>query len=400
MRIKKYIAASMPEALKQVKADLGPQAVILNTRTLRKSGKLGLGAKGQVEVTAAIDEGGTLSAKKRPVKKTVPTAQGETPASSPAKPIERTIPVRGSSLSAPAPEPQWADRITQKLEGLEAALRTSPSRPNEKLLLPGALDALAQQFRLAGLSDVLAQDVLKALLLDPGPDGLKDLPPLQKRAGELMGRWFEKPQPTRLGKGVRSVVALVGPAGVGKTTAAARMAAEFSEAGARVLLVAADTDRVGGLEQIRAYAGILGVPVEVVYTAEELGDLIRERRDVDLMLIDTGGVGPLDQARLAQLDDLLKEAAPNEVHLTLSATADLQQMQDVVAAFERMGVNRLLLTKIDETARLGTVCAAAVASKLPLSYITNGRAVPGDFQQADPGMLIQCLFEGVTHVSR
>lgn len=395
MRIKKYIAASMPEALKQVKADLGPQAVILNTRTLRKSGKLGLGGKGQVEVTAAIDEGGTASVKKRPVKKAAVSA-GEKPAAPITRPTARTT----SSPAASAPDPKWADRITQKLEGLEAALRTSPSGGQEKLLLPGALEPLAQQLRLSGFSDALAQDVLKALLLDPGSEGLKDLPPLQKRAGQLMGRWFESPRPTRLGKGVRSVVALVGPAGVGKTTAVARMAAHFSDTGARVLLVAADTDRIGGLEQIRAYAGILGVPVDVVYTAEEMGDLIRDRRDVDLLLIDTGGVGPLDRERLAQLDDLLKEAAPNEVHLTLSATADLQQMHDVITAFEGVGVNRLLLTKIDETARLGTVCSAAIASKLPMSYFTNGRAVPGDFLQADPNVLVQCLFEGVAHVSR
>ncbi|MBT4137331.1 MAG: hypothetical protein HOE48_05415 [Candidatus Latescibacteria bacterium] len=400
MRIKKFVAASMPEALKQVKADLGPQAVILNTRTLRKSGKLGLSGKGQVEVTAALDEGGT-GALKRPAKKgpSAPVAaRTETARRLPSKPVSRTVAPSAAPISAP--DPQWADRITQKLDGLEAALRTSPSTPNEKLLLPGALDPLAQNFRLSGLADGLAQDLLKALLLDPGPSGLKDLPPLQKRAGQLMGKWFESPQPIRLGKGVRSIVALVGPAGVGKTTAAARIAAHFSDTGARVVLVAADTDRVGGLEQIRAYAGILGVPIEVVYTAEEMGDLIRERRDVDLMLIDTGGVGPLDQARLAQLNDLLKEAAPNEVHLTLSATADLQQMRDVVAAFERLNVNRLLLTKIDETARLGTVCSAAIAAKLPLSYFTNGRAVPGDFLQADPSVLVQYLFEGVAHVSR
>lgn len=400
MRIKKFVAASMPEALKQVKADLGPQAVILNTRTLRKSGKLGLSGKGQVEVTAALDEGGTGALKKRPAKKAsagAPAASAETPRRLPSKPIARTV---AQSAPTSAPDPQWADRITQKLDGLEAALRTSPSTPHEKLLLPGALDPLAQHFRLSGLADGLAQDLLKALLLDPGPEGLKDLPPLQERAGQLMSKWFESPQAIRLGKGVRSIVALVGPAGVGKTTAAARIAAHFSDAGARVVLVAADTDRVGGLEQIRAYAGILGVPIEVVYTAEEMGDLIRERRDVDLMLIDTGGVGPLDQARLAQLGDLLKEAAPNEIHLTLSATADLQQMQDVVAAFARLDVNRLLLTKIDETARLGTVCSAAIASKLPLSYFTNGRAVPGDFLQADPSVLVQYLFEGVAHVSR
>ncbi|MDA0710948.1 MAG: hypothetical protein O3B73_12135 [bacterium] len=127
---------------------------------------------------------------------------------------------------------------------------------------------------------------------------------------------------------------------------------------------------------------------------------IRWRRDVDLVLIDTGGVGPLDQARLFQLDELLKEAAPNEIHLTMAATSDFHQMQDVVAAFQGLGVNRLLLTKLDETARLGTICSAAIASKLPLSYFTNGRAVPGDFQPADPTTLVQSLFEGVAHVDR
>ena len=173
MRIKKYIAASMPEALKQVKADLGPQAVILNTRTLRKSGKLGLTGKGQVEVTAAIDEGGGALVKKRPAQKAPAPTPSETGQQALPKPTSRP-----TSQTLSAPDPKWADRITQKLEGLEVALRAAPSRQSEKLLLPGALDPLAQQLRLAGLSDALAQDVLKTLLLDPGPNGLKDLSPV------------------------------------------------------------------------------------------------------------------------------------------------------------------------------------------------------------------------------
>ena len=393
MRIKKYVAESMPEALKQVKADLGANAVILNTRTLRKGGKFGLG-KGQVEVTAAIDEGKPpASAAKRTAPKRLPTA---------SVPMPRAVATkRPASEPAVVSEPQWADRISRKLEGLEAALRAGvPRGGGERLLLPGALEVLSAQLTAAGLADALAQNILKGILLDPGPTGLKNLPPLQRLAADMLARWFEDPMPTRLGKGVRSVVALVGPAGVGKTTTAARLAAHFaSETDARVMLVAADTDRVGGLEQLRAYAGILGVPVEVVYTPEEMGDVIRTRRDIDLVLIDTAGAGPLAGDQIARLNALLKEAAPNEVHLTLSAPTDFHQMRDVVTAYAPIGINRLLLTKIDETARLGAACALAVESKLPLSYTTHGRAVPGDLLPADPQQLAQDLFERIAHAN-
>ena len=193
--------------------------------------------------------------------------------------------------------------------------------------------------------------------------------------------------------GVRSVVALVGPAGAGKTTAAARIGAHFSKEGeTNVVLVAADTDRIGGLEQIRAYAGILNIPVDVVYTPDEMGEIIQSRRETDLVLIDTAGVGPMDSEQLAELKALLKEAAPNEIHLTLSATTGLQQMRDTVSAFAKLGIDRLLFTKLDEASRWGAACTLAVESTLPLSFTTDGRAVPGNLSPAAPTALSSALF--------
>ena len=396
MRIKKYVAESMPEALKQVKADLGANAVILNTRTLRKSSKFGLGGKGQVEVTAAVDSGASA---KRPVKKAAPRQTGSDAAQ---KPAARSLSSQRSVVTEPvsAPDHRWVDRISQQLKHLETTIKAGNPAGGEKLFLPGALEPLAEQLQKSGLADFLVQNVLKTVMLDPGPQGLKDLPPLQDRAAEMIARWCVDPAPTRLGKGVRSVVALVGPAGVGKTTAAARIAAHFAQSGTRAVLVAADTDRVGGLEQIRAYAAILNIPIEVVYTPEELGDLIRERRDVDLMLIDTAGAGPMDHDVLDRLGHLMKEAAPNEIHLTVGASTDVYQMRDVAAAFVPLGVNRLLLTKLDETARLGAACTLAIEAKLPMSFTTHGRAVPGDLQVGDPTALVKGLFERVGNGAR
>ncbi len=399
MRIKKYVADTMPEALKLVKAELGPQAVILNTRTVRKSGALGLRGKGQVEVTAAVDK--DRSGRKqpsgkptRPQARKAPAARKPPPApraSGAQETTEQTLPSDGSG---------WADRISRQIEALHAALQsTSNARPQEgNLVLPGALEPLSLQMQEAGLDSALAQDLLKAILLDPGENGLKDLKPLQDRAIQMLAGRFCPPLHTRLAKGVRAVVALVGPAGSGKTTAAARIAAHFASAqNARAAFVAADTDRVGGLEQLRAYAGILGIPVDVVQTPEEMGDVIRTRRDIDLVLIDTAGTSPIASDQIASLGALLREAGPSEIHLVLGASTGLQQMRDTANAYADVGVDRLFLTKLDETGRLGAACTLAAESGLPLSYTTHGRSVPGDLNPADPGALACAFFTRRPH---
>lgn len=383
MRIKKYVADSMPEALKQVKADLGPRAVILNTRTLRKGGKFGLGKKGQVEVTAAVDTEKPVAkktaAKTHPAKKTQRST--EPPAPGPAGSAK---PARPRQLPAAA-----FDRLSKQIENLQAVLR---SNTLQGLFLPGALETLSQQMESTGLRRSISEEILKEILIDPGDTGLKDLKPLQNRAVRMICERFPKPAPTCLTKGVRSVVALVGPAGAGKTTSAARIAAHFAQSDASVVLVAADTDRVGGLEQIRAYAGILNIPVDVAYTSEELGEIIGNRRETDLILIDTAGMGPTDAEGIAKLNDLLKEAAPNEIHLTLGAPTDLQQMRDIVSAFTPLGIDRLLFTKLDEAVRWGAICTLGIESNLCLSFTTDGRAVPGNLNPADPTALSSGLF--------
>jgi flagellar biosynthesis protein FlhF len=411
MRIKKYVAGTMPEALKLVKADLGPKAVILGTRSTRKSSALGILGKSQVEVTAAVDDTAAVD-EGAPAARPRASAPGKgdgAKAAAEAKPPKAQPAPRapqkargapGPRQTAPPSEGGWGERISRQIEELQGALQTTASAPprDARPVLPGGLATLSQQMDEAGLERGLAEEVLTAILLDPGEAGLKALKPLQDRAVRLLARRFRPPCPTRLAEGLRTVVALVGPAGCGKTTAAARVAAHFaSEHGARPAFVAADTDRVGGLEQLRAYAGILGFPVDVVRAPDEMGDVIRSRRDVDLILIDSAGASPLDSGQIDGLAAMLKEAGPSEVHLTLDASHGIRQMLDAVDAFARAGADRILLTKLDETDRLGAACCLAAESKLPLSYTTDGRAVPGHLHAADPEGLVRALFERRPH---
>ncbi len=394
MKIKKYVADTMPEALRLVKSDLGPQAVILNTRTLQKGRTFGLGKKGQIEVTAAVDSGkpsvprpaGARTSKKAPPRPQIAEQKPSEIKPVAQKVVERERPVSPGNV-------QWADRISRQIEGLQAALASGSPGQGSPSFLPGAMGPLSKQMDNAGLYRPLSEDLLKSILLDPGESGLKDLKPIREKAARMLVERFPEPNPIRLTEGVRSVIAFVGPAGAGKTTAAARIASHFStESSAKVAFVAADTDRVGGLEQLRAYAGILGAPIDTVYSPDEMGDAIRARKDVDLVLVDTAGVGPLDVDQIDALRALLREAGPNEIHLTLSVTTDLQQMRDVLAAYKVVEMDRLLLTKLDETARLGAACTVAIESELPLSYTTHGRKVPGDLSPGDSKALVRALF--------
>lgn len=386
MRIKKYVADSMSEALKLVKADLGSEAIVLNKRTIRKSSALGILGKSQVEITAAVDKGKAVIRQAGGALQ--PKIKTPAPAPRSGKPrISKRTPVSQKTRTADAADAGWADRLSRQIEELQTSLESmgQPTALQGNLILPGALDPLSKRMLSAGFEPTLTEEILKSLLLAPGDGGLEDLKGLYRRAAQMLAERCQPPSPTVLAKGVRTVVALVGPAGVGKTTAAARIAAQYSsEKKARTAFIAADPDRVGGLEQLRAYASILQTPLDIAQTPEEMGEVIHARRDVDLILIDTSGTSPVDAKQLENLGKFLREAGPSEIHLVLSATTDYRQMKDSISAFSRLGADRLLFTKLDETLRLGAACSFVVISKLPLSFTTDGRSVPGNLHPGDP----------------
>ena len=408
MRIKKYVADSMPEVLKLVKDDLGAKAVVLNTRTLGKTGILG--KKGQVEVTAAIDDNPKTAAKAtaapRTAKKTTGKALGSSKnqsapaAASPAPVNEAAASVRGarqavsrpSAIGRPqAPASDALAQISAQLNELQAKLGGQGQTLSTKVL-PETLGKLAAQMEQDDLDQGLAQQVVKDLLTDPGEKGFKSVGPLKSRAVRMLSENMAPTKATVVTGKVRTVIALVGTSGAGKTTAAAKLAAHFTGQDKSVVMISTDTDRVGGLEQIRAYGSILNLPVDLAYTPDEMREAMQNRRETDLLIVDTAGISPTDADQKQALKDILREAAPNEIHLVLSAPTGLRQMRDAVEGFGDVGIDRLLFTRLDETARYGAACSVAIESGISVSYVTNSRMVPGDLYAAEPSTLTRALF--------
>ncbi|MEX0818880.1 MAG: AAA family ATPase, partial [Pirellulaceae bacterium] len=194
--------------------------------------------------------------------------------------------------------------------------------------------------------------------------------------------------PTRVTRGTRRIVALVGPTGVGKTTTIAKLAANFHlREKHRVGLITVDTYRIAAVEQLRTYADIIDLPMEVVSTPREMRTAIARLSDLDLILMDTAGRSPQDDLRIQELKALLNEAHADEVHVVLSSVASPASMKQAAERFLEVGATSLLLTKLDESTGLGSILPVLRSSKLPVSYLTNGQNVPEDIASADRGKL-------------
>jgi flagellar biosynthesis protein FlhF len=188
------------------------------------------------------------------------------------------------------------------------------------------------------------------------------------------------------------VVALVGPTGVGKTTTIAKLAANYRlREKRRVGLITVDTYRVAAVEQLRTYADIIDLPMEVVATPREMREAVARMSHLDLVLMDTAGRSPRDEIKIQELRSMLAEAEPDDVHLVLSSTAGAKSLIATTERFADVGTTALLLTKLDEANSLGHLVSLVRSCRLPISYLTDGQNVPDDIQVAERRRLAYLL---------
>jgi flagellar biosynthesis protein FlhF len=193
------------------------------------------------------------------------------------------------------------------------------------------------------------------------------------------------------------VFIVVGPTGVGKTTTIAKLAAVFGVGGSsssspKVRIVTIDNYRIAALRQIETYAEIMRIPVSCVESAGEFKSFLAMADGTGLILVDTIGRSPRDLAKLAEMKDVLDAAgARSEIHLAISATTKASDVEEILKTFEPFKYKSVILTKLDETLRIGNVLSVLTASGKPISYIADGQSVPQDIEQASVLRLLMNL---------
>jgi flagellar biosynthesis protein FlhF len=350
MQIKRFEAKTMTAALKLVKDEFGPNAVILTARSLRSGrGIFSAGSVSGVEVTAAKDS----------------DAVAYTAA--------------GSYAPIPAPErlaPQTAPGRRGLFQSLNQSLRELGAR-RRPAMSAAAIPAASPAPELAELyQHLLAQDFDRELATDL-VDHLKRLPGYDR----LLIAAILQDMGLRLDDGAprpRALV-LVGPAGVGKTSTAIKLAADLRLRQHRTpALLTLDDVRIGAVEQLRIYADILGVPLAVATTPEETRRALTDLGDADTLIVDTPGISPSEADRRNALLPILDMLPSREVHLVLSAAGREKDLLRVVDAWKGVAIQRLAFTRLDEAGTWGTVLNLMVRTQLPVAWVSTGPRVPED----------------------
>ncbi len=193
---------------------------------------------------------------------------------------------------------------------------------------------------------------------------------------------------------------VVGPTGVGKTTTLAKLAGDLVLKQRRsVALVTIDTYRVGATDQLRAYADLLDVPLEVATSPAQLGAILRRFEHVDNVLIDTAGRSPADSARVQELKGFARAAPGVAVMLAAAATSGRAEFAAVVERFSVLPLAHTVITKLDECAAAGRLYGCLRRHRLPLNYVTAGQEVPEDIAPAVAAMVPELLFPAVVAVA-
>lgn len=381
MKMKKYNAPSIAEAMKLIRADLGEDAVILNSKVVTKKKYFGLVKEKSFEVVAGVDR----VEKQTPVSPlpdfSVSASSYKEQAASLAKVQEKADTQMNEelkkeiadlksimqSLQRHSIQSQYPDELLPFIDFLKR-------QELSKELITAISDELFQYFKNKN-QEISFQD-MRAVTEEYLREQLKDV--------EIGGLTYDK-----------KYINILGPTGVGKTTTIAKMAARFVlEKKKKIGFITTDTYRIAAIEQLKTYAGLLQAPIEIAYNAQDYKQALQKLDHLDVIFIDTAGRNYKEAKYVEDLQRLIDFTEQAESFLVLSLTAKERDVEAIIEQFEEIPIKKFIFTKLDETNSIGTMFNLMIKYKKGLAYYTNGQEVPEDIEQPDLEKIFELFFQG------
>ncbi|HFU74290.1 MAG TPA: flagellar biosynthesis protein FlhF [Helicobacteraceae bacterium] len=416
MKILTFSGATPAEALKKAQLEVGEDAMLIETKELRKKA---LGKPALYEIVVGIEEDAM------PPKRTSP----EYPQT---KPLHEQRPLTEESSDVLFNISSAAQQISKIAEVTDVAEQTpqSKSEPAELKEIKDAIATLGDKVKLIQnmFWDEKAPDMQAAipaefaeiykLSLESGMNKshldaimqmtIEHMPFKMRENTQTVKRYFQvllrkmipvrletPPTPTQ-----KKVIMLVGPTGVGKTTSIAKLAARYSflmEKKHKVGLIVLDTYRIGAVEQLMQYARMMKLGIETVVDPPEFAHALESMRYCDYILIDTMGSSPYDQEKIETISQCLTANTTSynfEVVLVMPSSIKYEDLKATHDNFAKLNVDTMMFTKLDETRGFGNIFSLAYETRKPISYFSIGQEVPEDLVVANSDFLIDCLLNG------
>ena len=362
-------AESHREAVDKMKRQYGDGAKIINYRNIRLGGFLGIFSREGIEITGYVSNS---VLRKRNVE-----LQNEK-----------------QKILENVKKEQTLDLLLKEIQTLKKSLQNSSGsltgeHPN--------LSKLSDLLRFNDFSREYSDELLERIRHGFSLEDLKHFQSVQEKVINWIGEGISIYPALQFAENEPKICILVGPTGVGKTTTIAKIAAIYgigTDALPRrkVRIVTIDNYRIAARQQIKTYGEIMQIPVSFVETAIDLKKAVALYQDVDLILVDTIGKNPKDYTKLGEMKNLLDACGQQgESHLAVSATTKTCDIEEIFQQFEPFNYRSVVLTKLDETSRIGNVLSVLHKKRKPLSYITDGQAVPQDIEAASVIRLLMNL---------
>jgi len=373
MKMKTFRAPTMRAAMEQIKETFGPEAVILTSREIRT------GANPLVELVAAMDSGsGSKTAPRDLINRANPAPEDVRSLLTELAQVRRELRhLRSQRVLDVQAGQQW-DLLVHELRSVSRAMGINGGTPQSH-------EALVMRLVGSGVDMSLARTLVERAVNESD-----DIQECTHHIGEEIRNAF-RPAAPLWERERRTIAAMVGPTGVGKTTTLAKVAAQAAlKKGRKVAVVAADTYRISGVEQVSTYCDLLEVPWAMATGPRELAQAVQRFSEMDLVLVDTAGQNPWKDDLLGDMEALMG-TVPVERHLCVSASSRGADLSEMVQRYGRGGVRSLIVTKVDEARSLGGVLSSVWGNDLQIAHVTTGQQVPDDIAQPDAEWLSRAV---------